>query len=97
VAKRQEPLEVEGYLYGSPKNLVVGLRFKFQIKSGGEPENVRLGLSVKMGPLSDRAEQCLAGPNNVRLEVSVCGWTRKNLESFDSIIFTSSNTPLLIV
>jgi hypothetical protein len=37
------------------------------------------------------------GPDNVRLEVSVCGWIRKDLESLNSIIFTLSNTPLLIV
>jgi hypothetical protein len=59
--------------------------------------------------MSDRAGQCpvgtlcekwglsRVGPDNVQLEVSVCGWIGKDLESLDSIIFTSSNTPLLIV
>jgi hypothetical protein len=37
------------------------------------------------------------GPDNVRLEVFVCGRLRKDLELLDLIIFTSSITPLLIV
>jgi hypothetical protein len=52
---------------------------------------------VKMGALSGRVGQCPAGSDNVHLEVSVCGWIGKDLELLDSIIFTSSNTSLLIV
>jgi hypothetical protein len=37
------------------------------------------------------------GSDNVQLEISVCGWIRKDLKLLDSIIFTSSNTSLLIV
>jgi hypothetical protein len=54
------------------------------------PNNIQLGLCEKWG-LSR------VGPDNVRLEVFVCGWIGKDLESLNSIIFTSSNTPLLIV
>jgi hypothetical protein len=57
----------------------------------GWVDNVWLGLSVKKWGLSR------VGPDNVRLEVSVCGWIGKNFESLDLIIFTSSNTPLVIV
>jgi hypothetical protein len=49
-----------------------------------------LGLCEKWG--LSRVE-----PANVRLEVSVCGWIGKDLESLDSIIFISFNTSLLIV
>jgi hypothetical protein len=59
-------------------------------KVQGELDIVHLGLCENWG-LSRVA------PDNVRLEVSVCGWIEKELESLDSIIFTSSNTPLLKV
>jgi hypothetical protein len=33
MAKRGEPFEEEGYIYGSLKKLAIGLRFKFQTMS----------------------------------------------------------------
>jgi hypothetical protein len=52
VAKTREPLEVEVFIYGSLKNLVIGPRFKIRTKSGGVgqclagPDNVQSGISV---------------------------------------------------
>jgi hypothetical protein len=97
VAKKGESLEVEGYLYSSPKNLPVGLKFKFWTKSGGAKQYSAGTLCKKMGALSGRDRQCPVGSDNVRLEVSVCGWIGKDLKSLDSIIFISSNMLLLIV
>jgi hypothetical protein len=47
--------------------------------------------------ISGRARQCPTWPDNVRLGVFVWDGFGKDLELVDLIIFTSSNTPLLIV
>jgi hypothetical protein len=44
--KRGESLEVEVFIKGYLKNLVIGPRFKIRAKSEGEPDIVRLRLSV---------------------------------------------------
>jgi hypothetical protein len=49
------------------------------------------------GAISGRAGQCPTGPDNVQLGVSVWDGFGKDMELTDLIIFTSSNTPLLIV
>jgi hypothetical protein len=49
------------------------------------------------GAISGSVGQCPAGPENVRLGVSVWHGFGKDLELIDLIIFMSSNMPLLIL
>jgi hypothetical protein len=44
VAKRREPLEVEGYINGSLKKLAIGLKFKSKTMSGGAQQSLVGGL-----------------------------------------------------
>jgi hypothetical protein len=57
-AKRGESLEVEVFIYGSLKNLAVGLRFKIWTKFRG----------------GGGAGHCPARPDIVLLGLSVSGW-----------------------
>jgi hypothetical protein len=64
------------------------------------PDKVRL---VRQSLARDFCELFLnsgltqVGLNNVWQGVSVCGWIGKDMKLLDSIIFTLSNTPLIIV
>jgi hypothetical protein len=67
VYKRGESLEVYWYIYGSPKNLAVGLRFKIRTMSGW-PRQSAAGSFCEEN-LNSRLTWI--GPDNVRLYVSV--------------------------
>jgi hypothetical protein len=49
------------------------------------------------GSISGRTGQCPIGADNVRLGVSILDGFGEDLELIDLIIFTSFNTPLLIL
>jgi hypothetical protein len=73
------------------QDLAIEPRFKIRTKSQGS-WNVRLGLSVKIGAHSGRAYRTLSDGRFLFVDEF-----EKNLKLLDSVIFTSSNTPLLIV